>query len=131
MAVLDASIVVEMLLGTPLGLDAFDHAVAEPAGMHAPHLVDIEVTHALRRLVLLGEVPEPVAESAVQSLALLQLERHGHLLLLPRVWELRDSLSPYDAAYVALAESLDMPIFTRDARLARAHGHLSKVVLFK
>jgi predicted nucleic acid-binding protein len=131
MAIVDASIVVEMLLGTPPGLEAFDRAVATPAGMHAPHLVDVEVTHALRRLAQLGEVSREVADLGVESLVLLPLERYAHLLLLRRMWELRDSLTPYDAAYVALAESLDMPVFTRDARLARAYGHRAKIVLFK
>jgi predicted nucleic acid-binding protein len=129
MAVMDASIVVEILLRTSVGLNAYDRAATESAGMHAPHLLDIEVAHALRRLAQAHQVSQQDAGLAMDALPQLQLERHAHLLLLPRIWELRDSLSAYDASYVALAEILDTPLLTCDAKLSRAHGHNAEIVL--
>jgi predicted nucleic acid-binding protein len=131
MPILDASAVVEMLLRTPLGLDALDHAMADADGMHAPHLLDIEVTHAIRRYVRIRELPAAEANAAIVALPLLRIERYAHLLLLPRIWELRNSLSAYDATYVALAESLAQPLLTCDARLSRADGHRAKILLLQ
>lgn len=66
---------------------------------------------------------------AVDDLAQMRIERVGHGSLLGRAWELRDNLSFYDALYVALAERLDAPLITFDARLAAAPGHAAEVVL--
>jgi predicted nucleic acid-binding protein len=129
MTVMDASVAVEILLRHPAGLDAFDRARTVASGIYAPHLIDIEVMHALRRLVMLGEISSADAGIAVEALPLLRIERHPHLLLLPRVWQLRNSLSAYDAAYVALAEMLDVPLLTCDAKLARSHGHRARIEL--
>ena len=60
----------------------------------------------------------------------MRIERHAHRDLIPRVWELRNNLTPYDASYVALAELLDVPIITSDARMARAPGHNANVEVF-
>jgi predicted nucleic acid-binding protein len=129
MPVLDASAVIEVLLRTPIGLDILGAPGSAATNRHAPHLLDIEVMHALRRLVQLGEVSPDDARGAVDALAELRIERHAHLLLLPRIWELRASLTAYDAAYVALAEVLGMPLLTRDAKLSRSHGHGAKIEL--
>ena len=129
MTVMDASVVVEIVLRTAVGMDALDRLIAKPDGMQAPHLVDVEVTHVLRRLVLAREVSTADAAFAIDTLAQLRLERHAHLLLLPRIWDLRNSLSAYDAAYVALAEALDTPLMTCDARLSRSRGHRANIVL--
>ena len=120
---------VEVLLRTAIGMDALERLMAEPDGMHVPHLLDVEVAHVLRRLVLTGELSTPDAEFAVEALAQLRLDRHAHILLLPRVWELRNSLSAYDAVYVALAEALNTPLITCDAKLSRSHGHRANIVL--
>jgi predicted nucleic acid-binding protein len=129
MAVVDASVVVEMLLGTSIGSEAFDRLASDPVGAHAPHLVDIEVLHVLRRLDLIRELPATIIALAVEALPLLRLERHAHLLLLPRAWALRTSVSAYDAVYIALAEALDTPLITCDAKLSRSHGHRARVEL--
>ena len=129
MAVMDASAVVEVLLRTAIGMDALERLMAEPDGMHAPHLLDVEVAHALRRLVLTRELSTQDAAFAVEALPQLRLDRHAHLLLLPRVWELRNSLSAYDSVYVALAEALDTPLITCDGKLSRSHGHRANIVL--
>lgn len=87
-----------------------------------PHLIDSEVAHALRAQVLRGAVG---AQDAGQALAVwmrLGVERVAVAGLLGRVWELRNNLSAYDATYVAVAEALDLPLLTADARLASAPG---------
>lgn len=129
MAVLDASLVVEVLLRTPLGLDAFEREVSTGNGIHAPHLMDVEVMHTLRRSARLGLLAAEDAELAVQTLPHLRVERHAHLLLLPRIWELRESVTAYDASYVALSESLNTPLLTCDAKLSRSHGHRAEIIL--
>ncbi|GAB2450095.1 type II toxin-antitoxin system ribonuclease VapC1 [Nocardioides hungaricus] len=88
----------------------------------APELIDLEVTSVIRGLVRKGAVSDEHAAAALVDLIDLPLERVGHRRLVPRCWELRGNLTPYDAAYVALAEHLDVPLVTADARLARASG---------
>jgi predicted nucleic acid-binding protein len=128
MAVIDASTTVEILLRTSAGIGALNRLAAEPDDMVAPHLIDIEVAHALRRMVLLRKLSLADAEFAVVTLPQLHIERYPHLVLLPRIWQLRDSLSAYDAAYVALAELVDQPLFTFDAKLGRSHGHQARIM---
>jgi len=120
--VLDASALVELLLDTPVGR-AVAARIADPAlGLHAPHLVDIDVAQALRRYARAGELDAAAAVAAVEDLHDLDLQRHAHEPLLDRVWDLRQNLSAYDAVYVALAEVLDTKVLTCDGRLARVPG---------
>lgn len=91
--------------------------------LHAPHLLDAEVAHALRSMVRRGTVTETRAAAALADLQRIELDRHGHRELLPRVWELRHNLTVYDGLYIALAEKLDCPLLTLDGRLAAAPGH--------
>jgi predicted nucleic acid-binding protein len=88
--------------------------------LHAPHLLDVEVAHVLRRYAATGEIDHEAGRTALADLADFPLRRHGHDFLLPRVWDLRKNLTAYDAVYVALAEALDAPLLTRDRRLAAA-----------
>lgn len=88
----------------------------------APHLVDLEVASVLRRSVLRGDLAVQRARQALQYLTDLQLERVAHLSLLPRVWELRDNFTVYDACYVALAELFRAPLITFDAWMASGAG---------
>lgn len=97
--------------------------------MHAPQLLDIEITQVLRRLVRQKEITAARAEQALQDLADLLIERHDHQALIQRIWQLRDSLSAYDGAYVALAEGLAAPLLTCDGKLAGAHGHRATIEL--
>ena len=120
--VVDAGAVVDLLLRRPLG-DAVRRALEdEDDDLHAPALLDLEVLSAARRLLAAGNLDVERAEQAVEDLVALPVLRHGHLPLLQRVWGLRENMTPYDAAYVALAEGLgsDAALLTLDRRLARA-----------
>ena len=129
MIVVDASALLELLLRTTRGDRVATLALAPEERLHAPHLLDIEVVQALRRLVQLGDLTPARAQQALDDHAAIGVERHAHQNLLPRIWQLRESISAYDAAYVALAEALEAPLLTCDAKLARSHGHRANVEL--
>jgi predicted nucleic acid-binding protein len=131
MTVLDASALVELLLGTETGRKVAAR-IADPAlAIHVPHLADVEVAQALRRYVREGALDADSAAAALEDLRSLDLERHGHEPLLDRVWALRDNMTAYDAVYVALAEALDGTLLTCDGRLARAPGLSRRVELVR
>lgn len=127
MIVLDASAVIELLLGTAPGVAA--RIARRGESLHAPHLLDVEVAHVLRRLQASGDLTEERGRQALEDLADLDLERYPHHDLLPRVWELRRNLTAYDAVYVALAEALRAPLLTLDGRLAASAGHRARIEL--
>jgi predicted nucleic acid-binding protein len=124
--VLDASAIIDLLLG--VGRAARVEArIRDDPSMHAPGLLDVEVAQVLRRLTASGAVSEDRGRRALATLADFSIRRYPHDPLLTRIWRLRAQLTAYDAAYVALAEVLDAPLLTRDARLGRATGHRAKV----
>lgn len=127
--ILDASAILELLLGSFPGRKLAQRLRSPEIQLHAPHLVDVEVAQAIRRYVLSGQLSEERGRVALQGLADLDLERHPHRLFLPRIWALRENLTAYDAAYVALAEVLDAPLVTSDRRLAKAPGTRAKIEL--
>jgi predicted nucleic acid-binding protein len=129
MIVIDASAVLEALLHTPAATAVEARLFAQGETLHAPHLLDVEVAQVLRRFASRGEIAPERGRSALADLADFPLQRYPHDLLLPRIWELRDTVTAYDAAYVALAEALDAPLLTRDRRLAAAPGHRARVEL--
>jgi predicted nucleic acid-binding protein len=116
--VVDASAIVEVLLRTPAAKVVETHLFGSRRTLHAPHLLDVEVAHVLRRYAATGEIDQDVGGAALADLADFPLRRYAHEFLLPRVWDLRNNLTAYDAVYVALAEALDVPLLTRDGRLA-------------
>jgi predicted nucleic acid-binding protein len=123
MLVVDASALTELVLGRPAGDVVGEHVAGHGFALHAPHLVDVEVLSALRRLVASGEATAERAGEAIADLLDLPIERYPHDILVPRIWQLRENLSAYDASYVALAEGLadePVPLLTADARLAQA-----------
>ena len=126
--VLDASAVVEWLMGSERGDAVVAQMLDDPDGsFFAPDLLDVEVVQAFRRLARSGAVSDARATGAVELLDALPVERHSAEILVSRMWTLRDNLSAYAAAYVALAEALDCPLLTCDARSADAPGHRAKV----
>lgn len=92
-------------------------------------MIDVEVVSSLRGLVRGGVTGTPAAREALVTMSSLPLLRYPHLPLLPRIWELRDNLTAYDASYVALAEALDCRLVTADARLATAPGLRCEIVV--
>lgn len=127
MIVVDASALLEFLLQTPLGTRVEARLFRDGDEFHSPHLVDVEVTQGLRRLVRSGEVTPGRATEAIADLADLDLHRHAHLELLMRAWKLRENVTAYDAMYVALAEALDAAVVTCDAPLATSPGHHARI----
>jgi predicted nucleic acid-binding protein len=125
--VVDASAVLEFLLQTALGTRIEARLYRDHDEFNAPHLLDVEVCQALRRLVRLGDVSVNRAQEALSDLVDLDIRRHAHIQFLDRAWDLRNNLTAYDAMYVALAEALDAPLVTCDAPLGAALGHQSQI----
>lgn len=122
MIVLDASAAVDWILQTPAGKRIEDRLYAHKESLHAPHVLDLEVTQVLRRLARQRIISERRAAEAVRDLMDLRVHRYPHFVLLSRIWQLRDNLSAFDACYIVLAEQLKVPLITRDGRLASASG---------
>jgi predicted nucleic acid-binding protein len=125
--VLDASAAVELVLGTRAGSAVFQRIARPGESLHAPHLIDVEIVSALRRLVRGREITGRRGEEALADLGDLVLTRYPHDVLIRRVWDLRDSAGAYDAVYLSLAEALDAPLVTCDRRLGRVPGHGASV----
>jgi predicted nucleic acid-binding protein len=127
--VVDASALLELLLQTPLGVRVEARLFSGADEFHSPHLVDVEITQGLRRLVRTGEVSADRAAEALSDLAAFDLHRHPHLDFVARAWKLRENITAYDAMYVALAEALDAPVVTCDEPLSKAPGHRARIEL--
>jgi predicted nucleic acid-binding protein len=125
--VVDASAVLEVLLSTPAAVNIEERLFGADETLHAPHLIDVEVAQVLRRYAISGRAGPARFEMALADFLELPLNRYPHEVLLPRVWELRDNMTAYDAVYVALAEALDAPLLTCDRRLATAAGHRARI----
>lgn len=127
MIVLDASAAIDWLLQTPAGRKVEERIFSHGESLHAPHLLDVEFTQVLRRLVRERTVEASRAEQAIVDLVNLPITRYPHFVFLPRVWQLRHNLTAYDALYIALAERLNATLVTRDGRLSAAGGHRAHI----
>ena len=130
MIVLDASAVVDWLLQTPAGQRVEQRIYARNDTLHTVHLLDVEFAQVLRRLVREGTLARKRAEEAMEDLIAVRVTRYAPVVLLDRIWQLRQNLSAYDAAYVALAEELKAPLITRDQKIAAAPGHSATIEVF-
>ena len=124
---LDASAAVEWLLVRAGAPSVADHLRDPDVQVHAPSLLGVEVTAALRGLVLGGHASPERATLALSDLASADIAQHDPSPLLPRAWELRGDLTPYDAVYVAIAEVLEASLVTADARIAGAPGLRARI----
>lgn len=129
MIVVDASALVDLLLESPPNA-ALVSRLRSVTEMHVPHLVDVEVLSVVRRLEGRGVHTTEQAELSLRKFAQLPLHRYPHLALSDRVWQLRHSVSVYDGQYVALAETLGLPLVTCDLKMSIAHGHHALVESF-
>jgi len=120
----------EVLLRTERGSRIEDRLVARGESLHTPHLLDVEVAQVLRRYAAAGNLTPERGLQALTDLADFPIHRYSHELLLPRIWELRQNVTAYDAAYLALAEALAAPLVTCDGRLASAPGHSVEVEVY-
>jgi predicted nucleic acid-binding protein len=127
--VVDASALIEVLLGTSAATRLAERFFAAGETLHAPHLLDVEVAQVLRRYALAGLFGADRGVEALEDLADFPIARYPHQPFLLRIWELRHNVTAFDAAYLALAEALAAPLVTRDAKLASAPGHQARIEL--
>lgn len=120
MIVVDASVLAPALAYDAPEGDAARLRLEREEQLFAPELVDLELAAVWRGAIRAGRLDEPRSRRALADLAVLRLVRVRHQVLMPRIWELRHNLTPYDAAYVALAEALDATLLTADGRSTRA-----------
>jgi len=115
--VADASTVVAALF-----IEGMAREIVQREQVQAPHLIDSEVAHVLRARVRRQVIDATTGWNLLHRFRWMAITRHGTFAVLDRVWELRDNLTAYDAAYVALAEAIRCPLVTADARISRAPG---------
>jgi predicted nucleic acid-binding protein len=127
MIVLDASVVVELLTNRELSHSIRRELVLSGQSFAIPHLVDVEVASALCNLTAGGRIDPHRADEYLHDLAMLPAERFPHSPLFGRVWELRHKFTVYDAVYIALAEAMDVTLYTTDVKLRR--GHRARVIV--
>lgn len=127
MIVVDASALLEVLLGRPAASDVESWLSQPGQTIHAPHLIDVEVTQVVRRFAMHGKIDSQRGRTVLADFSLMSIERYPHDPFLFRAWELRNNFSAYDAMYIALAEVLDAPLITCDRKMAAASGHSARI----
>jgi len=126
--IIDCSALLALLLN-PQSNASIAAAIEGAENLVAPDLIDVEMMSALRRLESFRRISPPAADRAVDRYFLLQIERFPARELVPSIWKLRKNFSAYDAAYVALARSLNAPLLTCDRRLQRAVAEFTNIAL--
>lgn len=128
MIVLDASVVVELLTNGIVADSIRTELAARDESLIVPHLIDVEVMSAIRRLAKGRRIDPHRSREFLAGLAALSAERYSHTPLIGRIWELRHNFTACDATYIALTEATDSVLYTCDEKLRR--GHRARVVLF-
>ena len=128
MIVLDASVVIELLTNGALADSIRNDLSGRDESFIVPHLIDVEVVSALRRLLAGQRTAADRNDQFLAGLAALPAERYSHTPLIGRIWELRHNFTAYDATYIALAEAMNAVLYTTDEKLCK--GHRARVVLF-
>ena len=128
MIVVDAPLVFEYLSGGETAERIEERFVEEGLLLHAPELFPVELLSALREREAAIDSPERIA-AILEAILYLPVQLYPHSAFLPRIWELRHNITSYAAAYVALAEALDVPLLTRDRTLAKSTGHDARIEL--
>ncbi|AHH99975.1 type II toxin-antitoxin system VapC family toxin [Kutzneria albida] len=127
-AVVDTSALIALFTGNEQDRALVNRMLAATAA--APELLDAEVLSVLRRMVRHGDLTRGQARVTLTTIQASPITRIPHANLVDRAWQLQDSITAYDALYVALAELLDVPLITCDAKLAGSNGHQAKVELY-
>jgi predicted nucleic acid-binding protein len=125
--VLDASVVVELLINSEIGMRIRDELSQRNDSFIAPHLIDVEVISAIRRLTTHERVDAHRSKQFLTALEALPVVRYSHAPLLGRIWELRHNFTAYDATYIALAEATGADLYTCDEKLVKGHRVRVKV----
>lgn len=130
MIVIDASAMIELLIGEDERAEYVREA-ASGQDLAAPHAIDLECASVLRGMINGRKLATTTAEQALAVLQQMDMHRYEHTWYLPRIWELRANMWPYDAAYAALAEALDVPLLTIDGKFERTPGLRCAIVSVK
>ena len=127
MIVADASVVLEVLLRTRRGLRMEARILSSRETLHAPHLIDLEVCQVLRRYLHNKDLTADRAAAVIEDFQSIRIFRYPHRIFLDRIWQLRSNMTAYDAAYVAVAETIGAPLLTTDKRLASTSNHSAQI----
>lgn len=125
--IVDASALIDLLAGAPPADAIGERLFGRDEPLHAPVTIYAEVLHGLRRQWIARLLSDQRAALALKSLRTTIMTKHPIEPLVQRMWDLRRNVTAYDAAYVALAEQLDVPLITRDLRLSRSSGHAARI----
>ena len=126
MIVVDASVVFDYLIHTDDSAEIERRFQIEDFDLHAPSHLPVELLSVFHKQTLLPGAKHN-DEDVVRDILIFPVEIHSHEYLVSRIWELRHNITPFDAAYVALAEVLDVPLLTRDRKLAKSTGHHARI----
>jgi predicted nucleic acid-binding protein len=125
--VTDASVVLEVILRTQTGMKIQGRVLSARETLHAPHLIDLEVCQVLRRYLHNRQLTADRAYDAMEDFQSMRIFRYPHQVFWKRIWELRNNMTAYDAAYIAVAETISAPLLTTDKRLASTQNHSAKI----
>ena len=125
---MDASLLLGFVLRWQGAADIFSNLLSIDNIIAIPEVTDLEIANALRKNLNLKLLSADSAENAIQFYQSLDLERYSHQSLLPRIWQLKQNMTAYDAAYVALAEAHNAELWTADQKFSRTPGPNIKIV---